>query len=349
MGYQDRRYDDRRPPDQGFWRRVMGEGDNFFSWAFRIFTVMGITVRIHVLFVIFIVAQLIHSSIKPDTISPTQAAIMLGCLFTMVLLHEFGHCIACRYVGGEADDVLLWPLGGLAMCRPPNTWKAHLITTIGGPLVNVLLLPILGIAVYAATQRWDAVAFNPINPRNGAGIAAINGGQLGSWLFWAHLTNFYLLAFNVLLPMYPMDGGRIMQALLWWRIGREKSLHIAATAGLVFAVSIGAAALVLNEMNLFGVALFAGLTCWQEKQNLKFMAETGPEYATAYAPVAPPHTARDEAKYKAALKDQQRRQSDEAEVDRILAKISAQGMESLSRSERKALERHTEQRRSGKG
>jgi Zn-dependent protease len=357
MGFQDRRYDERRAPDEGFWRRVLGHGDNFFSWAFRLFEVAGITVRLHITFIIYVVATLL-GTMRGDSASFSQAAVGLICLFGLVLLHEFGHCIACRWVQGEADEIVLWPLGGLAMCRPPNTWKASLVTTLGGPGVNLLLLPVLGGALYAATGTWDTVLFYPAQPGKGAFLSANIAGVGGKWLFWLHATNFYLLAFNMLLPMYPMDAGRVMQELLWWRVGRDRSIHIAASLGLLFAVVVGTVSLVRNETQLFCICLFAGFSCWQAKQSLRFMAETGgvglggggggggPEFPTAYAPVG---AARDEAKYKAAVKEQQRQQSEEVEVDRILAKISAQGMDSLSRSERKILERQTQRRRSGRG
>jgi Zn-dependent protease len=348
VGFQDRRYDERGQGDPGFWRRVLGEGDNFFNWGVPLFRVFGITVRLHMLFLLVIVARLLNS-MRPDQIGPGQTAIMLLCLFTMVLLHEFGHCFACRRVGGEADDIVLWPLGGLAMCRPPNDWKAHLITTLGGPAVNLALAPILGAAVYAVTRNWDAVFFNPLNSTRGA-VAAWDAGQLGAWLFWAHAANIYMFLFNMCLPMYPMDCGRIVQELLWPRVGRDKSLHIATSLGLFMAVGVGVFALMMNLMSLFGVALFAGFTCWQQKQNLRFMAASGmsdgPEFPTAYQQK---DTAKERSKYAAALKEQQRRQAEEAEVDRILAKISQQGMDSLTRSERKALERHTQRRRSGQG
>jgi len=69
---------------------------------------------------------------------------LMGLLFFSVLLHEFGHCFAARSVDGEANEVLLWPLGGLAKCELPHSAWAHFVTAAGGPAVNVLLCGISG-------------------------------------------------------------------------------------------------------------------------------------------------------------------------------------------------------------
>ena len=68
-----------------------------------------------------------------------DVAVILGLMFLSVLLHEFGHCFAARRVDGDADEILLWPLGGLARCDVPNTAWANFILAAGGPAVNLVL------------------------------------------------------------------------------------------------------------------------------------------------------------------------------------------------------------------
>ena len=75
-------------------------------------------------------------------------------LFVIVLLHEFGHALACRQVGGTADRIMLWPLGGVAFVNPPQRPGATLWSLAAGPLVNVALLPILGCRVSDEPDRW---------------------------------------------------------------------------------------------------------------------------------------------------------------------------------------------------
>src|SRR3984885_182136 len=77
-------------------------------------------------------------------------------LFAIVLLHEFGHALACRSVGGTADNIMLWPLGGVAYVNPPQRPGATLWSIAAGPLVNVALLPILGgLWSFSATMHWQ--------------------------------------------------------------------------------------------------------------------------------------------------------------------------------------------------
>jgi Zn-dependent protease len=137
-------------------------------------------------------------------------------LFAIVTLHEFGHALACKQVGGRADQIVLWPFGGVAYVAPPRRPGATLWCIAAGPLVNVGLFPIFSAAwLLAARLGWpdnapDAYAF----------IQALWTMDLG------------LLIFN-LLPIYPLDGGQILQSLLWFFCGYARSLMIAASIGFV--------------------------------------------------------------------------------------------------------------------
>src|ERR1700760_516607 len=78
-------------------------------------------------------------------------------LFCIVLMHEFGHALACRQVGGGADRIVLWPLGGVAYVNPPQRPGAYLWSIAAGPLVNVALLPVLWFALrFAESAGWEA-------------------------------------------------------------------------------------------------------------------------------------------------------------------------------------------------
>src|SRR3954452_8615930 len=120
-------------------------------------------------------------------------------LFAIVLLHEFGHALACRSVGGRADHIVLWPLGGVAFVAPPPRPGAWLWSIAAGPLVNVVLLPVTLGALYLAGNAGMAEG----NPDVYHFVGAVAN------------MNLLLLLFN-LLPVYPLDGGQILQALLWF-------------------------------------------------------------------------------------------------------------------------------------
>lgn len=315
--------------------------------------VAGITVRVGLLYLLWMAFQL-----GPHFGKATLAnqAWLIGSLFVIVLLHEFGHCIACRRVGGEADQILMWPLGGLASCRPPHTWWANFVTTAGGPLVNVALVPVLGGVLLALGQGWDVLIFSPLTPSDGWAALDPSRAPIGEWLltmlFWTYYSNWLLLLFNVLVPMFPMDGGRLLQALLWKRLGYRRSMQIATTVGLGAAIVIGLFAITSGQMILFAIALFGGLTCWAEKQKLAMMSAgfgEMPEESPWASSLRPDNDddsprARREAEKKRVASEKQRQaaQAEAAELDRILAKIKASGMGSLSRSEEAFLRKTNE-------
>ena len=133
-------------------------------------------------------------------------------LFLIVTLHEFGHAMACRQVGGTANQIVLWPLGGTAYVDPPPRPGATLWSIAAGPLVNVVLVPLLfGVCVFARVAGWPTTLPDLYR-------------LLRSVLF----LDVVLLVFNML-PIYPLDGGQILRSLLWFLMGRARSLMVAAT------------------------------------------------------------------------------------------------------------------------
>lgn len=335
-------------------------GDNPMDWSITLGRVRGIRVRIHMLFIIWVAFKLFAAAAQPGRLGPAYEALSIGALFTLVLLHEFGHCMACRWVGGTADDILLWPLGGLAFCRPPHRWRASLATTLGGPMVNVVLVPVLGGLVLANGTGWDGVLFNPFKPGE-----ALVGLNLNSWwaigAWWLYYLNLALLAFNMLVPMFPMDAGRVVQELLWARLGYAKSMWVATTTGLAAAGLMVVLGLATQQSTLSVIGVLGGLTCYNERQKLRYLRwqeeEQSPWAASAqnrWPPSGsgqddgrPPEMPEDHDPNAAARREQARIQAHAAEVDRILAKIARTGMASLTAAERATLERESTSKRRG--
>lgn len=166
-------------------------------------------------------------------------------LFLIVLLHEFGHALACRQVGGEANQILLWPFGGVAYVNPPERPGATLWSITAGPLVNVVLAPLLvGLLLIARNQGW----------------AASNHDLyiLVRSILWIDIG---LLIFN-LLPVYPLDGGQILRSLLWFILGRARSLMVAAILGFIGIIGLIALALWRGDTWLILIAAFLLMNCW---------------------------------------------------------------------------------------
>lgn len=321
-------------------RRIFGDGEDPLNWALPLYRAWGISVRIHLVFVVYIIATLIWS-IRPNGMGPAYMAIAMGVLFVLVLAHEYGHCIVCWRVGGEADRILLWPLGGLAYCLPPDTWKANLWTTLGGPLVNAVLWPVLGVGVYLTAA--GPLLFNPFAPAQ----AMTAPSYWHTALWWAYYVNILLLGLNILVPMYPLDGGRVLQALLWRTRGYREALAASATVGLVAGVILAVVALVGDVSLLLGIAAFGLIVCWLERRRVRMLEAdagfAGYDFSRGYAGLEMDERP-DPRPGRREVRRREREAAERAEVDRILAKISCSGMDSLSRAERRVLARATKRK-----
>jgi len=182
--------------------------------SIRLFRVAGIEVFLHWSW--FLVAVYEVQVWRSMFSSPIWAVLLYLGLFALVTMHEFGHALACRQVGGRAERIVLWPLGGIAFVSPPPRAGAMLWSIAAGPMVNLLLLPILTYAQHAAGRAgW-------VNTNVDVYLV----------LLWLWRINLMLLLFN-LLPIYPLDGGQIVRALLWFPLGQIRSLFIATGIGFV--------------------------------------------------------------------------------------------------------------------
>src|SRR6202789_2427984 len=194
--------------------------------SFKIFRLFGINVYIH--WAWFLAFAYLVSRPREYSSYGWNALEVLG-LFAIVLTHEFGHQLACRQVGGKTNDIVLWPLGGVAYVSPPQRPGAQLWSIAAGPLVNVILIPVTSALVSISSHLgwFDTYpdAYQLIH---------------NIWVI-----NLVVLVFN-LLPIYPLDGGQILRSLLWFPFGRANSLMIASILGF------------------FGVAGLIGLAIWEQ-------------------------------------------------------------------------------------
>ncbi len=196
---------------------------NFFALSFPTGRYFGISVRIHVTFLLVLLNW--APLIREDWI---LAVCYIGALYFSILLHEFGHALAARWCDGEASQILLWPLGGLAFCRPKFHPTAHLITSAAGPFVSLCLL----VFFFFILQL-------PVDLDHYVGLTVQE-------LVWM---NGMLLAFN-LIPAFPMDGGRILRDVLWYFLGVRRATQAAVMLGRVLSGSV----LVLALLKGFGGA-----------------------------------------------------------------------------------------------
>src|ERR1019366_3427091 len=210
--------------------------------SFKLFTLFGIGVYVHwAWFLAFV-----YLSSQPHQYSNYGwSALEVLALFLIVLTHEFGHQLACRQVGGQTHDMVLWPLGGVAYVSPPQRPGAQLWSIAAGPLVNVVLIPLLAVLVSVSSH----LGWYNTNP---------NAYELihNVWII-----NLVLLIFN-LMPVYPLDGGQILRSLLWFPFGRANSLLVASVIGFIGVAALILLAIFAKSIWLGIMAAFILMNCW---------------------------------------------------------------------------------------
>lgn len=316
------------------------------TWSLPMGSVAGIRIRLHFFFLVLAIYQIIRGVTSSEAGEFTFSVALVLLLWLSVLLHELGHCVGCRLMGGRADEVLLWPLGGLAYTHPPHRPYEMLVTTLAGPLVNLafclLLLPIL---VLAGAETWSLL--DPMN--------------LDAWfepygvLVLAFKVNYWLVLFNLLLPIYPFDGGRVVQELLWFKVGYHQATAVSTTIGMFGAVLLAAGSVYLagrqkdNDYFLLTmVAVYGFLQCIVTRRELEgemIDNEFGYDFSQGFTSLerSMEVSKARRVSLRARFRDwwQHRRHENDAqlevELDRILEKISLQGMDSLTRHERRTL------------
>jgi Zn-dependent protease len=211
--------------------------------SFRLFRLAGINVYLHWSW--FLIALIEINARQRAYSSPVWNVLEYLALFAIVTTHEFGHALACRQVGGNANQIILWPLGGVAYVDPPARPGATLWSIAAGPLVNVALLPILtALTSFSRAQGWDQTM-----------------RDFDVFLQAVWWTNAVLLAFNML-PIYPLDGGQILRSLLWFGMGRARSLLVAVIVGFIGMAGMLALAVWAHSLWFGILAAFILLNCW---------------------------------------------------------------------------------------
>jgi len=208
--------------------------------AIHLFRIAGIDVYLHWWWFLAAVYEIQGRAGRYSSI--TWNILEYLALFLIVLLHEFGHALACRQVGGIANRIVLWPLGGVAYVDPPPRPGATLWSIAAGPLVNVALAPLLW-GFYLTSRTANVPSDVHI---------------LLSTVFWIDIV---LLVFNIL-PVYPLDGGQILRSLLWFVLGRSRSLMIATILGMIGVVAFIGWALYSRDLWLGLIAVYMGMNCW---------------------------------------------------------------------------------------
>lgn len=221
------------------------------KWSFPLGTIAGIRIQVHATFVILIVWVLLSRWAEGGGLGPALAGtgLLLG-VFGCVVLHELGHALTARRFGIRTRDITLLPIGGVARMEriPADPWQ-ELWVALAGPAVNLLI----------AALTWGALK------ATGAWVPIAAGTEMELPFFTQlMLINVALFVFN-LLPAFPMDGGRVLRALLATRLEYNHATRIAASIGQAMALLFGLLGLVGNPFLLF-TALFVWIGAQHEAQ-----------------------------------------------------------------------------------
>ena len=231
-------------------------------WSIDVGRVAGITVRLHTTFLLLLIWLGVSHYLAGGWPAAVQGLAFILAIFGSVLLHEFGHAVAARHYGIETPDITLLPIGGVARLeRMPERPLEELVVAIAGPAVNVVIVALLYLGL-VLTGR----------PGMPEGFALIGGSFIAQLM----AVNISLVLFNII-PAFPMDGGRILRALLATRLGFTRATEIAASIGQAFAFVFILVGFFTNPLLIFiGLFVYMGAAGEASSAQLRDFAESVP-------------------------------------------------------------------------
>lgn len=227
------------------------------NWSFRIAQVFGIDIKIHITFFLILILGAFQWGGPAGLPGAAFGVLLMLLLFTCVTLHELGHSVAALHFGIPVREIILLPLGGVAMIgRNPDKPLHELLIAIAGPLVNVI------IAIFLALVTGFAVGLNVLDGRGLLSNLQMTP-SLSTLLVWLLSANISLVIFN-LIPAFPLDGGRVLRALLAMGLGYPRATAIASSIGQIAAVILGIVGVLSGNFVLVLIAIFIFTGAGQE-------------------------------------------------------------------------------------
>ena len=223
------------------------------SWSLTIGRFGATTVRVHLTFFLLLAWIGVSAWQKGGLPAARDSVLFIALIFACVVLHEFGHILMARRFGIETPEVILLPIGGVAlMPRMPQKPSQELAVAVAGPLVNIVIAFLLFLVV-GTIQPDDLTRIEDPRVLLLARLAAVN---------------VFLVLFNMI-PAFPMDGGRVLHALLAMRLGNARATQLAASLGQVLAFALGFLGLFGNPLLIF-IAIFVYIAAGGEARMSAF-------------------------------------------------------------------------------
>ena len=219
------------------------------GWSISLGRIAGTEVRVHLTFFLLVAWFAFSAGSRGGQAAAIDAVVFILAVFACVVAHEYGHVLMARRFGIGTRDITLLPIGGVASIeRMPEKPREELLIALAGPAVNVVIALLL-FTVFGAR----------LDPERA--VAAVEDQKIDLVTRLA-VANVMLVVFNMI-PAFPMDGGRVLRALLSYRLDRARVTRIAASIGQAVAFGLGFLGLFGNPLLLF-VALFVFLAASHE-------------------------------------------------------------------------------------
>lgn len=229
------------------------------NWSFRIAVVAGIPIRVHLTFFLILLLGAYQWGSMTSTLNGAVFGIVLmALLFVCVTLHELGHSLVARIFGIPVRSITLLPIGGIAqITRNPDKPVHELLIAIAGPLVNIFIATLL-FATLGSSASPQMLTGHGLLPD-----AMSNIPSLTTLLSWLLMANVSLAIFN-LIPAFPLDGGRVLRALIAMFTGYPRATRLASAIGQFIAISLGIYGVIVGNFILVLVAVFIFFGAGQE-------------------------------------------------------------------------------------
>lgn len=371
-----------------------------FALSFPFGRLFGITLRMHWMFPLVALGMVLmaavynpypaellrqHPELKIPSGTWIDAIILVTILFVSVLGHELAHCFAARSVGGEGNEILMWPLGGLANVEVPHRPRAHFLVAAAGPAFNLLVALVCFLLLLFIAERPVAVPWNPLpnsgyfsfpwrdreglvtlftyagTPLPGPGLDPVF--SLAVWLVRIFWLNWFLSLFNLILVGFPMDAGRMLQAALWPSMGYRASMQTAVFCGFGVVFLLGLYGIAYKEGMALALAFFVYFACQRQWELLETGGEDGVfgyDFSQGYTSLErdQPVTTKPRLSWwqrmmqrwasRRLQRELDEREAEERRLDALLDKVHRQGRAALTDEEERFMKRVADRYRRSK-
>ncbi|MCU0702561.1 MAG: site-2 protease family protein [Fimbriiglobus sp.] len=382
--------------------------NNPLTWAVPLFRAFAVNVRVHILYFLVTLGLFLREIFRDGAfVSPLDVFLfMVPMLFVVILIHEYGHVFGGRYVGGECEEILIWPLGGLAFVDTPREWRAHTFTALAGPLTNIAqcvlcTIVLLGFGFIPTLNPLDSPYVSPMkNYRDGKTYTSEYGVKLYHtdtglphpdydkknyaakvedareiarvkeadgyaravapvWAVWLNRLFWLNLVLTLLnfIPAYPLDGGQILQGLVWARTDYRQGTVVACISGFVCAMAMFVVSIAVIEPLVIALCFFVLFACWVKwRQLTEGVGEFGYDTERGYSGMDDDEPPARPAKRVGPLKrwlqaraakklqrEHEQRAKDDERMDQLLEKIARK--EPISDEDRRFMQRVSERYR----